>query len=171
MPEYTEITIKGLDETFKKLREYGSVIQQKAAVDMTKAASGVFARAIRKNCPMKTGNLKKSIKSVRILKNVHGIIYYKVGFSSGKKVKHNGYYAPYVEFGSAPHTIPKIGKKMAALGLTKIKMKIGKNFFVGPIQHPGSKPTRFVTKSFEESYDKAIKTGQKAFDRALKKYK
>lgn len=162
MAEYINIEIKGLNETFRKLGALGSHIQRKASVDMTRATSGALALAVRKNCPVKTGNLRASIRSVQTYKRDLHMIHYQVGFTSGKGAKHDGYYAHVVEFGSQPHTIPKSKKP--------IPMVIGGNVFTGPIRHPGAKPTRFVTRSFEEAYSSAMVKGYKAFEKALVKY-
>lgn len=177
MNEYVDVEIKGLDKTIQAMTAYGVHAQVKGAAVMSRTVSAAFARSMRKNCPVGVrgiegsskradklpGNLRKSIKSVRILKRAQKAIYYRVGFTQGRKHKYDGWYANIVEFGAAPHMIPKSGKK--------IRMRIGDNYFIGPIQHPGMVGTRFVTRSFEESYGMAIAKGQKAFDRTLKKFR
>jgi len=175
--EYVDVQIKGISETMKALEAYGKHAQTKGAVSMSRATASVFAKSMRVNCPVGVrgiegsskradkapGNLKNSIKSVRILKRAQKVVYYRVGFTQGRKYKYDGWYANIVEFGAAPHTIPKKG--------LKIRMRIGDNYFIGPIQHPGMRGTRFVTRSFEESYGVAVQKGVKAFDRTLKKFR
>ena len=175
--DYIDVEMKGLDKTMKELAAYGVHAQTKGAVAMSRATSRVFAKRTKENCPVGVkgiegsskradkapGNLRNSIKSVRILKGAQKAIYYRVGFTQGRKYKYDGWYANIVEFGAAPHTIPKNGRK--------IRMRIGDNYFVGPINHPGHVGTRFVTRSFEESYGPAIQKGVKAFDRTLKKFR
>jgi len=160
--EYMTVEVKGLSETFRKLDALGSVIQRKAAVDMTRSASGAFARAVRKNCPVRTGTTKKAIRSTRILKRAMHKVYYRVGFTVGRGAKYDGWKARLLEFGTAPHMIPRKGEPGP--------MVIGRNIFQGPVTHPGHQPLRFVTRSFEETYPKAIATGQRAFFRSLEKY-
>lgn len=162
MPTYINVEVKGLQETFRKLAALGSNIQKKASVDMTRAAASTLARAVRKNCPVRTGTLKKSIRSIRILKSASSTIIYRVGFTSGRNAKYNGWYAQLAEFGALPHTIPKRGEQ--------VPMRVGDTIFMGPIQHPGAQPTRFVTRSFEETYPSSIAKASRAFEKALTKY-
>lgn len=176
--DYINVDMRGIDKTMKELTAYGVYAQKKGSVTMTRSAAAEFARAMRANCPVGVrgiegsklradkapGNLKKSIKSVRILRRAQKKIYYRVGFTQGRKYKYDGWYANIVEFGAAPHTIPRKWP-------FKIRMRIGDNYFIGPIQHPGMAATRFVTRSFEEAYNIAIMKGQKAFDKTLKKFK
>jgi hypothetical protein len=177
MADYMDVDMKGIGKTMKALEEYGRLAQTKGAINMTRATSNVFKRRTQANCPIGVrgiegsskradkapGNLKRSIKSVRILKRAQKAIYYEVGFTQGRKYKNDGWYANIVEFGAAPHLIPRTG--------LKIRMRIGDNYFIGPIHHPGHVATRFVTRSFEESYGVAISRGQKAFDRTLKRFR
>jgi HK97 gp10 family phage protein len=157
MTEYINVDVKGLSDIFKELSKLGSVIQKKAAIDMTRVAANEMRKALRKNTPVVTGTLKKSIRNIRIYRSETDRITYQIGF--GKK----GWYARLVEFGVQPHLIPKSGKASP--------MRIGQNVFTGPIQHPGFQPRRFVTRTFEENYDNAIKAGESAFKAALTKYK
>lgn len=175
--DYTTVQIKGLDKTMRALADYGKFAQTKGAVAMTRTTANHFQRRVKHNCPVgvkgiegsskradkKPGNLRNSIRSVRILNRAQNAIYYRVGFTQGRKYKYDGWYANIVEFGAAPHTIPRTG--------LKIRMRIGNNYFIGPIQHPGHAPTRFVTRTFEEEYPMAIKLGQRSFDRTLKKFR
>ena len=161
MAEYIDVEIKGLREINKNLAKLGSNIQKKAAQQMSSATSSSFARTVRKNCPVVTGTLKKSIKSVKRKADDKGV-FYQVGFTTGRKAKYNGYYSHIVEFGAAEHTIPRKGESKL--------MRVGRNWFTGPIHHPGATPRRFVTRSFEEGQVRALAAGRRAFERALKKY-
>lgn len=158
--EYIEVDIKGLQDLSRRVDELGKFVKTKCSLEMTKSIGSAFARAVRKNCPVDEEDLKKSIRNARILKNLAGRISYRVGFSTAKGKA--GWRAHLVEFGTAPHLIPKSGRP--------IPMTIGGNVFMGPIQHPGARPSRFVTRSFEETYGKAIMTGQRAFERIYKKF-
>jgi HK97 gp10 family phage protein len=175
--DYIGVEVKGLDKTMRALAAYGKFAQTKGAVAMTRTTANHFKRRAKANCPVSVkgiegsskradkqpGNLRNSIKSIRILKGAQKVVYYRVGFTQGRKYKYDGWYANIVEFGAAPHTIPRTG--------LKTRMRIGNNYFIGPIQHPGHAPTRFVTRTFEEEYGIAIKKGQLSFDKTLKKFR
>lgn len=159
--EYIDVEVKGLKEMWQELDKLGSYVQRTAALKMTQSTSSALARAVRNECPVHEGGLKKSIRSLQIAKKDLNGIRYRVGFRFGKGW--DGYKGHLVEFGTAPHLIPRKGKVKP--------MKIGNTVFMGPIEHPGTKPNRFVTRAFENYAGRAIKTGERAFVRTFQKYK
>jgi len=168
MAGYMNLEVKGLNKTFRALSSLGSYIQKKASVGMTRSTASSLARTVRKNCPVRTGTLKKSVRIKRIKQKRSKKINYIVGFTYGKNVKYDGSHAVMVEFGTGRHFIPRVKKGRAP---KPVRMRIGNTIITGPIEHPGTKGKRFVTRSFEEGYRNAITLGQRTFDRSIKKYR
>ena len=158
--------IKGLKQLNWNIKKIENRIIIDAGVELTKKAAQTIGRAARKKCPVKTGNLKKSITVQRVKKRIPGKIIYLVGHKIGKKVKNDGGYGRLVEFGTMSHEIPK---KDAILKRAKIAMRIGKNFVGGVVTHPGAKKTPYMRPAFDEYWKKGLEAGAKRAKKIIEK--
>ena len=138
MAKNFSIKINGLDELIRNANKVGGDFPNRMRNAMTQSTTLIQNEARRtgqgrfKN---QTGTLRRSIQK-RVDGAERGVV-----FTDEK-------YAPYVEFGTRPHTItPKTGKMLA--------FKVGgKMVFARKVNHPGSKPYPYMTPAFEESTPK-----------------
>jgi len=124
------------------IKEMGEIeFQKKLQRALVKVAYDMEAEA-KKLCPVDMGRLRNSI-TTKITGN-------KIILGAGTK------YAPYVEFGTAPHEIkPKTKKALAfeytpAIGGRKERLKAGipkskaGKMIVKKVMHPGTEPQPFI---------------------------
>jgi len=132
--EINPLYLQKIESGFNKLPEK---VFEKAVGKAANKAMRITVKAARRNVPVETGQLKKSI-GIRIKKyRQSGIVFAAVGPRKGYKDATTGRnpanYAHLVEYGTAPH------KETSEGGF-----KIG-NFFVGKtIDHPGARPKPFL---------------------------
>lgn len=138
--------LKGHKEIAKKLRKLSGKAGKSVARKSISAGARVIRDEAKRNVPVKTGNLKKSIKvKTRAFRNRMGFHAY-VFVDTGRKARFDGWYAHFIEFGTQPHEInPK----------TKKGLKIGGQV-VNTVQHPGSAAHPFMRPALDTKTDKAI---------------
>lgn len=141
-----EITgLKELDKAMKKLERR---TQRNVGIKSLRKGANLIKDRAKELAP-KTGygTLAKSMGTA-VRRGRYGKLEMHVLPRKGKKQKYDGYYAHFVEFGTAPH---KIGKR----------------------QHPGTEAQPFLRPAAEQMADKAIKAvGESLFfeiQRELKK--
>lgn len=140
-------------------------IQWEASIDMTKKTAQAVARATRKKVPVKTGNLKKAIKTRRVAKKARKRIVYHVMVASGKKAKNDGWYGRLVEFGTiGPYKIPSDEHDEEGNVL-----KIETSFIGGQVTHPGIKKQPFMRPAFDETWEKGLRNGIKGARKIIEK--
>lgn len=157
-------------EGLKKLNRALKQLPAKAAKRALKSGARAGGREIVKQTRQElkkhndTGNLSKSI-SVKVLPlrkfSVTAIIgpVVKGRTRRGRKakvVKNDGWYAHFVEYGTAPHKIKPKNKEVLSAGGTIL----GKE-----VDHPGTKPRPFMRPGFDKSKAKAVDMiGKKLWD-------
>ncbi len=161
------VHVTGLAELQKALDEFPAAIERNILRGALRAGANVIAEEARRLVPVKTGQLKESIRvSVRPFpggKLVATVkaggrfkVYasgkaikdaaYKTTGASGKPVYHAPFYAHFVEFGTARHWIkPKSRKSLFIAGLLKEL-----------VDHPGARPKPFMRPAFDSKAQAAI---------------
>lgn len=125
---------------------------------MAKGAKVIQAEA-KALVPVKTGLLRKAIKTTRDTKRGQVIAKVKI------KGKHS-YLARFIEYGVAPHLIAATGKGEGRVAVRKADegrgtitngvMKIGDDFVSGIIQHPGHAAKPFLRPALDTKAAEAI---------------
>lgn len=97
------VRVEGLDALQEMLR----VTLPNEAHNLTREAIFKVAKSvaaeIKQSAPVRTGNLRLSIKAVR-LKGNRTTVASDVRFTTGPLVNHDGFYWRFVEHGTAPHS-------------------------------------------------------------------
>lgn len=119
----------------------GPRVAGRVSGNAVRAAGRVVAAEQRKEVPVDTGDLRKSIK-VRSAKSRLRTRKSAVAGVFGTE----GPLAHIIEFGVAPHTIAAKGK-----GLSD-----GTSFYGLTVNHPGTSPDPFITRAFEASKFRAV---------------
>lgn len=146
--------LDGLRELNKALNQLEGKVASSISRSAISAAGKDVAEAARSRVPVETGNLKRSI-SVRTLRLGRTGYAAKVGpmkrkfrgrveigagtFGSLTQIA-DGWYGHLVEFGTAPHLIPKRGSKV---------VKVNGKLVRGPVQHPGTPPRPFMRPAWQ----------------------
>jgi len=149
--------IKGMQGLGMALKKIENRVQWEASIDLTKYTAQTVARAARKKVPVKTGNLKKAIKTRRVAKKAKGRIVYHVGVTTGKRAKNDGWYGRLIEFGTiGPYKIPSDEHDEEGNVL-----KIDTTFIGGQVSHPGIQKKPFMRPAFDEQWEKGLRRGIK----------
>jgi HK97 gp10 family phage protein len=154
----TDIKITGLKELYDKLQQLPEKMEKRVMAKAMRQGTNVFMRSARENAPVKTGALKKSIKT-KSLRGRRGEVKFGAVASAP--------YAHLVEFGTAQHLIEagknrrgSTGKKVLADGKGRI---FGKS-----VMHKGSKMKPFMRPAFDENTDEAIEMFRSIVEQNLK---
>lgn len=134
MAEYKNI--KGGKELDEFLKSLPAKVEKNIMRSALRAGVNVLKDAAKQNVPVKSGDLRRSIKV-------------STGSRGGivtAKVQTNMWYAHFVEFGTAAHTIKAKGKGMLAFG----------GIFARAINHPGAKAKPFMRPALDSRTDAAI---------------
>lgn len=158
MADFFTVNVKGLNEINQALKKIGSDSQKQGGVILTRSGARVLKNSAVKECPVKTGNLVKSIRMKRVLKGkaLQGFFQYIVGFTYGKGAKNDGWYARLVEFGTQPHSLRR------GADVSRGKKQL-------PPFHPGSRPNPFMRRAFSYAWDKALKIGAEDYKKFMEK--
>ena|SRR3990167_3924947 len=142
------IQIKGLDKLIKNFK--GSPLLLKKEIGKTVRDSELMLqRTSKKEVPVQTGNLQKSIS---ILSRVNP-------FSGGITAKAK--YASAVEYGSRPHIIKARSAKVLA------NKKTGQ-VFGRTVRHPGTKANPFMHRTADKEKGSILKKFELALDNIAK---
>lgn len=161
------VHIHGLAELQRTLDQLPAKIEANILRGALRAGANVIADEARRLVPVKTGQLKESIRvSVRPFPGGKLVATVKAGgrfkvYASGKAIKdaayrtgkagggfdyHTPFYAHFVEFGTARHWIkPKSRKSLFIAGLLKEL-----------VDHPGARPKPFMRPAFDGKARAAI---------------
>lgn len=153
-PSYMDVDIKGIKELQEKLNIFGKKAFDKGADLLTREMANPILKAARKNVPVRTKTLKKSIKKIKKHQKYRGLFLYKITCSKGKDAKYDGWYAHIVERGAQPHSVKK------GVNRHSQKYQIEK-------KHPGFEGRFWLTKAFDENWRKAIKIGAEKYKTAV----
>jgi HK97 gp10 family phage protein len=140
-----ELAVKGGAELAAALRDFPVKLEaQVMASALREGAKEIQTRA-KLNVPVRTGKLRDSIKIRRRNNKRSGFINLLV--TAGDRNKKGGaFYAHMVEFGTSPHEIkPKRAKSLFIAGLMR-----------QIVSHPGSKPSGFMRRAFDEGNAPAL---------------
>ena len=146
-----DFKLEGMPSLLKKLE----ALPMKISKRILGRAVGAGARYIRDEakrlCPVKSGELRKSIKAK---KKRTLLLRQKYHVATSSRIAH------LVEFGTAPHPIPARSR-----GILRIRGR----FAGGSVMHPGSPPRSFLRRAMEEGAPEAIRRITESLRRNLKK--
>lgn len=132
MPQYS-VKITNLRELQAKLKKFPQVTEKHMQRAMNAGAAEIHKNATRGNVPWKTGNLVQSFGVVI------GRLYASVAPNRTTPAK----YAVFVHEGTGPHVItPKKGKAL---------FWPGAKHPVARVNHPGTRPNKFIPRILEKS--------------------
>jgi HK97 gp10 family phage protein len=120
---------------------------------MTYSGAKIFEKAAKENAPEKTGRLKKAIVTHKIKASELGVIYY-VTIARRMRDKVTAPHAHLVEFGTAPHFIPKFGEKLERPLFLGGKGMEGR--YVWRVEHPGAEKHPFMRPAFDENAERVV---------------
>jgi len=139
-----KITIEGLDKVISQMGRAPAEFR-KALQRAVNKSTLIIQKNIKSETPVKTGRLQKSI-DVRF-GSLSGVIFT------------NLFYAPFVHFGTRPHTIHAKSKKALSWK--------GALHPVKSVQHPGSKGNPFMDKGVEKSQNEIDRVFKEEVDKSL----
>lgn len=120
----------------RQLKRLPDNIRKKVVKSMNMSGGTVIAKAARKEAPVKTGQLKKSI--VRIVRKAGKVV--AIG-PEYRKAPHDHL----VHDGTQPHSLGKITRGRSAGGKRFVLRR-----WDGP-QHPGSRPNPYMVRAMDKS--------------------
>lgn len=94
------VTVKGVDELLKALKQFPQNIQKNVLKGAVRAGAASLVKEAKANVPADTGNLKKSIGVVEVKSKKPQYVQFKVTPRKGFGLKSDGWYAHMVEFGT-----------------------------------------------------------------------
>lgn len=101
MSNFASVNVKGMEEIKKALQELPNAIQKNVVYGAVRSGSSVIAKEAKSNVPVKTGQLKESIKVVKRRATKDNEVYYSIV----PHRKKGGWYGHFVEFGTS-HSAP-----------------------------------------------------------------
>ncbi len=142
-----DIQFKGIKEFEKNVKRLGGKVAKQVVRSSLKKGGTVLVKQARNNLPPQYDTLKRSIRSAFRKPKNRFYQTLKIGFTVGKNVKYDGWYAHIVEGGSDSHTITsKDGKIITA----------GDDVFARKVNHPGTKAYPFLRPAFENKSNAAL---------------
>lgn len=138
------INVNGEREIVRALRKLDDRLVRRVMRKAVRAGANPIVRTARQNVPRSTGLLRKSL-GTKVKTYNNGTIVAIIGPRTGFKQLVNGKprnptkYAHLVEFGTKAHLIGRAG----------IYFRVLREWVGGPIEHPGSTGTRFLTRAFQ----------------------
>lgn len=112
----------------------------------------VVRKEMRRNAPRKSGNLNKELR-YKVSRDRRG------GFTAKVGAFNNAFYAKFLEDGAKAHRIKS--KKGSRLRIN--------DGFRSEVSHPGTRGTKFLSKSFKASQKRAIDEAGKVMMKELAK--
>ncbi len=135
------VEITGMKALQKKLKRLPPKLQRSVVRKAVNAGSQEIVKAARREAPVRSKNLKRALgKKVKTDKTKQHITA-EIGARRGK----NGAHLHLVHEGVRAHLF----------GVGKL-LRIGNNVFMGPIQHPGSRPNPFLKRAFDNNHTTAL---------------
>lgn len=149
MPQFS-VEIKNLDQLQKNLKDFPQITEMYLQRAINAGAAEIHKNANRLNVPWKTGNLVQSFGVVL------GRLYASVAPDRSTPAK----YALAVHEGTGPHVItPKKGKALFWKGA---KHPVAK------VNHPGTRPNRYMPRILEKAQPKINEHFHSALDKITK---
>tara|TARA_B100001063_G_scaffold247320_1_gene292620 strand:+ start:11933 stop:12382 length:450 start_codon:yes stop_codon:yes gene_type:complete len=145
-------SIKGYEKIAKTLKNLDSKSANKVVRRGVSKMAQVVRKEMRRNAPRRTGQLNKELR-YKVSRDRQG------GFTAQVGAFNKAYYAAFLENGTKPHKIPK--KKGAKVVLN--------GRVVQNINHPGTKGSKFISKSFQKSRKRAVEEGGKVMFQLMAK--
>ena len=145
-PHSQGVAVKGGEELAAALREFPVKFEIQVMRSALREGAKEIEERAKANVPVRTGKLRDSIKIRSRTNKRTGYVNLIVTAGDRKKGGGGAYYAHMVEFGTNPHEIrPKRAKSLFVAGLLRQL-----------VQHPGSKPSAFMRRSFDEGHQPAL---------------
>ena len=141
------VDILGGKALAKQLSELPLKIERNIMRAALRAGAAVVAAEARLNVPVDSAELKSTIRTSSNSKR--GMVEANAVVGSRKK----GWYATFVEFGTAPHVI-KAGKNATRLSF---RTKDGQWISASEVNHTGAKAKPFMRPAFDSKGEDAIK--------------
>ena len=151
-----KVKVHGLAELRTKFNRLAEKSRTKIANKMVRNGAKEIEKLAKMNVPVKTGTLRRAIKTRKKRSRSKDYVRYVVGYSQGKRAKYDAYYGRFVEFGTRPHRIPKKGNAPKGLKL------YGGNI-VSFVQHPGARARRWMQRAFRNGYRRTITTMSRTY--------
>lgn len=141
------VNFKGIKQFEKNIKALGGKVAKQVVKASLKKGGTVFIKQARSNLPPQYDTLKRSLKSAFRKPRNQFYQTLKIGFTTGKNARYDGWYAHIVEGGSDAHTITsKTGKIITA----------GDDVFARKINHPGTRAYPFLRPAFENKSNAAL---------------
>jgi len=153
--QYTSIS--GLKELVEALNTLPLKIERNIMRAALRQGANVVAREARQNVSVRYGNLKRSIRTGtnKTPTGVEG--YVKAGGrkGGGKKEK-SAFYAKFIEFGAAAHTIKAGKNKNLLVFIPKGMGLVGKKVMTYSVNHPGTTAKPFLRPAMDARSSEAV---------------
>lgn len=133
----------------KALAELPTKIERNIMRSALRAGASVIAAEARKNVPVDTKELRQSIRTSSNAKR--GTV--EANAVAGNRKAKKGWYAAFVEFGTAPHVI-KAGKSSKSLSF---RTKDGVWHKALEVSHTGAQAKPFMRQAFDTKGEDAVK--------------
>jgi HK97 gp10 family phage protein len=139
-----DVPVKGGEDLAAALRDFPVKFEVQVMAAALREGAKEIERRTKENVPKRTGKLRDSIKIRRVTRKRTGYINLQV--TAGDRKKGGAFYAHMVEFGTQAHEIrPKGAKSLFVAGLLRQL-----------VSHPGSKPSGFMRRAFDEGNAPAL---------------
>lgn len=161
-----DAAVKGLKEVLDVLTQLGPRIERQALSSGMRAGGNVVRDEARLRAPKRTGKMAKAIVTGSPRKNQDGTYSVRVYVDERKP---NGFLGIFHEYGVAPHFIsagdsdksPRILTRAARRGdvtgdVATGALKIGDNFVVGTIMHPGHSAHPFMRPALDAKQTEVV---------------
>jgi HK97 gp10 family phage protein len=133
-----DVDVRGFRELDNLLRELPNKLAGKALTNAVNEGARIIRDEARANVPVRTGQLRRSIRTFVRRKGVETGIAIAIGVR-GKLA----YIARFLEFGTKAHRIVATGK---SLDVVQVKS----------VDHPGTSPNPFLTRAFDTKARAAV---------------
>jgi HK97 gp10 family phage protein len=139
-----DVPVKGGEDLAAALRDFPVKFEARVMASALREGAKEIERRAKEEVPERTGKLRDSIKIRRRTNKRTGYINLLV--TAGDRKKGGAWYAHLVEFGTQAHEIrPKRAKSLFVAGLLR-----------QVVNHPGSKPSGFMRRAFDEGNATAL---------------
>ena len=163
--------VKNIQHLITMLKKIDGDIAKNAEQGMVKPVAQMFARKARKEVPVRTGNLKKSITAKKLKHRGDKAKMPRYVVTLRRTRKADGWYAHFVEFGTKAHDIWASGVRP---GRRKRRdsgaMVLGREGIFGThVRHKGSRARPFFRPAFDKNWRNADDVMAKGLDKIIKK--
>jgi HK97 gp10 family phage protein len=147
------VNISGGKQLAEFLNQLPLKIERNIMRSALRAGASVIAKEAKVNAPIKSGNLKKSIRTGSNSKKGYVEAYVAAGGKKSKdgKLKKGAFYAQFIEYGTAAHLIkPKNKKKLSFIA------KDGNRVNTFSVNHPGLQAKPFMRPALDSKGTQAV---------------